>query len=72
MKNDESMEVTELEFYLKNINYPTNKEDLVDEAKKSNAPDKIITILKNKFPEKSYDSLNDVQKTLHNVRSHSS
>jgi hypothetical protein len=52
-----------IERYLKGINYPASKDDLVNKAKENNAPSDVMYILK-QFEEKQYNSPIDVSKEV--------
>lgn len=45
--------------YLKGIDFPANKQDLIDHAEDNNAPDEVIQALQ-KLPEGEYESMADL------------
>ncbi|WP_120997222.1 DUF2795 domain-containing protein [Stutzerimonas urumqiensis] len=47
--------------YLKGIDYPANKDDLVRHAKKNGAESEVIDVL-NQMPEQEYGNMADVMK----------
>lgn len=52
--------------YLKGIQFPTNKQDLIDTAKKSKAPYPVVRTLEIIKPEK-FDSIDDVKEGVSRV-----
>ena len=52
-----------VEEYLKGIHYPANKEDLMQQAKKNDAPGDVVTTL-DRLPNKDYTSPIDVNHEL--------
>jgi hypothetical protein len=53
----------EVQKALGGVGYPTDKEDLVQNAKKKDANDKVLSALKD-LPEKKYESPADVNKDI--------
>lgn len=47
--------------YLKGVDYPARKRDLVDQAKKNSAPDEVIQVIQ-KFPDHEFGGPQDVMK----------
>ena len=47
--------------YLKGIDYPVNKQDLVDQAKKNGAPQEVVQELQ-KFPNQEFNGPQDIAK----------
>ncbi len=45
--------------YLKGIDFPANKQDLIDFAEDSNAPDKVLDVLED-LPDQQYTSIADL------------
>lgn len=50
----------QLQVYLGGIDYPVNKQQLVDHARSKNAPDNVMGWLE-KLPEREYTRPNDVE-----------
>ncbi len=55
-----------IETFLKGIDYPASKEDIIDHAKSMSAPDDIIRVL-NRLPDRQYQFLNDVEREVNKV-----
>lgn len=53
----------ELQRYLQGINYPVNKDDLVNWAKQNGAPEEVINTIQN-FSEEQFGGPQDVIKSL--------
>ncbi|MCE5197827.1 MAG: DUF2795 domain-containing protein [Armatimonadota bacterium] len=45
--------------YLKGINFPCNKQDIVDYAEDNNAPDEIVQVIED-LPDQEYSSMADL------------
>jgi hypothetical protein len=52
-----------VERYLKGINFPASKQDLIKHAKQNNAPEDVIHVL-NQFEDKEYHSVIDISKEV--------
>ncbi len=52
--------------YLAGIDYPANKQDLINHAKKNNADRDVISVLQD-MPEQQYNSAADVSKAIGRV-----
>lgn len=52
--------------YLKNIDFPANKDDLVRQAQDNNADDDVLDVLQ-QMPERKYGSMADVMKGVGQV-----
>lgn len=57
-----------IEYYLKGINFPADKEDLVEQAKDNDAPDDVFYVLR-RFEEKSYKTGVDIAKEVRRIES---
>ena len=57
--HSEKVSAAQIQMYLKGINYPASKEELVRRARTNNAPDKVMDYLR-KLPEKEYRFPTDV------------
>ena len=53
----------EVEKYLKGVDYPATKQDLIDAASDNDAPDEVMDAL-NRIADKEYDSPADVSKEV--------
>ncbi len=62
-----SMSPAEVEKYLKGINYPANKTDLVKKAQQNNAPDDVIRTLQ-QLPSSNFNETTDVMKAFRKER----
>ncbi|AZL16301.1 DUF2795 domain-containing protein [Rickettsiales endosymbiont of Stachyamoeba lipophora] len=60
-QGEHKVNAAEIERYLKGIHYPANKNDLIDQAKKNNAPKDILNELQ-AFDDHQYASPIDVSK----------
>src|SRR5215472_15135462 len=47
--------------YLKGVDYPAKKQELVDQAKKNGAPQEVVQVIQ-QFPNKEFDGPQDVMK----------
>jgi hypothetical protein len=53
--------------YLKGVNYPAKKRQLVEQAKKNDAPDEVIVLLQ-RFPDQEFSGPQDVMKAYGEMR----
>jgi hypothetical protein len=53
----------ELQKYLKGMNYPASKDDLIEHAEGQGADDEILDLLE-QIPDEEYDAPTDVNKAL--------
>jgi hypothetical protein len=58
-----SMSPIDVEKYLKGVDYPANKNDLVKKAQQNKAPDDIIRVLQ-QLPSSSFNQPTDVMKAV--------
>ena len=65
-KQKKSSPIT-VEKYLKGMDYPAGKEDLIDHAEEMEAPDEVIELL-NKLPDESFETAADVTKAMGTVQ----
>ncbi|RXE56080.1 photosystem reaction center subunit H [Methanoculleus taiwanensis] len=63
----EELSASALQKYLGGMDYPAGKDDLINHAKKNNAPDSVITALQ-KFSDQQYQSAADVSKEFGKVK----
>lgn len=61
------MSPTSVEKYLKGIDFPTNKQELVAQAKTNGAPNEVITTLQ-KLPADKFNSPGDIAKAYSQMR----
>ncbi len=54
------MDTSQISMYLKNMEYPTDKQKIIDMAKSHGAPESVIMML-NKLPNKQYTRSSDVE-----------
>lgn len=52
-----------VEKYLQGIDYPAQKEDLIEQAEDNNAPDEVLDMLE-QLPDTEYDRPTDVAKAI--------
>ncbi|MDM7913203.1 MAG: DUF2795 domain-containing protein [Methanotrichaceae archaeon] len=57
------MRSEDIERYLRNANYPADKRDLMDYARRQNAPDDVVRAL-DMLPEQRFNSAMDVSKSM--------
>ncbi|MFA7562040.1 MAG: DUF2795 domain-containing protein [Methanoculleus sp.] len=63
----EGLSASALQSHLKGMDYPAGKQDLLDHARKNNAPESVIEAL-SKFQEKSYTSAADVSQEFGRIK----
>ena len=56
-----------VEKYLKGMEYPASKDELIEHAEDSEAPDEVVDLL-NKLPDETYDNAADVTKAMGTVQ----
>lgn len=57
------MSSADVDRYVKDANYPASKRDLVDFARRQNAPDNVVRALDN-LPDQRFNSSMDVSKSM--------
>jgi|GEM_PF-4286565 len=57
------MRSEDVERYVRNANYPADKRDLMDYARRQNAPDDVVRAL-DRLPEQRFNSAMDVTKSM--------
>lgn len=57
------MRSADIERYVRNANYPADKRDLMDYARRQNAPDDVVRAL-DMLPEQRFNSAMDVTKSM--------
>jgi hypothetical protein len=65
--NSEKASPAAIEHYIKGIKFPANKNDLIDQAKESDAPDDVMNVMQ-KFEEKDYHSSIDVSREVGKIK----
>ena len=58
--HSEKVSAAQLQVYLKGIDYPVNKQQIIEKARSNNAPDNVLTFL-NRLPERQYNYPTDVE-----------
>ncbi len=58
--HSEKVSAAQIQVYLKGIDYPVDKKQLVAHAKSNNAPDNVMSFL-NRLPERTYTRPNEVE-----------
>ncbi len=53
--------------YLKGVDYPARKRDLVDQAKKNAAPDEVVQVIQ-RFPDQEFGGPQDVMKAYGEIK----
>ncbi len=56
----QKVSAAQIQVYLKGIDYPVNKQQLIDHAKSMNAPENVMSWL-NRLPERQYSFPTDVE-----------
>ncbi len=59
----EEMSSTDVERYVRGANFPANKNEIVDYARRQNAPDNVIKAL-DKLPDQRFNSAMDVSNRM--------
>ena len=62
-----AISAADLQHYLREIDYPVNKSDLLKHAKSHGANDEVMSLL-NKFPEQQYKVPMDVSRALGKIK----
>jgi hypothetical protein len=53
--------------FLRGMDYPSQRDDILDRARRNNAPDDVMDIL-NQIPDKEYNSAGDVSKAVSDIK----
>ncbi len=61
--NPEKASPAAVERYMKGIDLPAQKKDLIERAKQNNAPEDVMSVL-NRFEEKTYNTAVDIAKEV--------
>lgn len=64
----EKVSAAKIQVYLKGIDYPVDKNELVDHAEENGAPDQVMDILR-QLADKQYTSPADVEKEFGRIKS---
>ena len=62
-KSQRDIGMIEVQKYIKDIDFPVGKNELLDHARSHDAPDEILELMKN-FPSQQYGSSSDVSRAL--------
>ena len=57
------MRSTDIERYLRDVDFPANKRDIVEEARRQNAPEDVVRAL-DKLPDQKFNSSMDVTRGM--------
>ena len=63
----EKVSASRLAMYMKGINFPADKQMLVNKAKSNGAPDNVMEFM-NRLPEKQYNRANEVEQEFGNMQ----
>ncbi len=63
----EKVSAAQLQVYLKGIDYPVNKQQMLDHARSLNAPQNVMSALEN-LPERHYNSPTEVEQEFGKTR----
>ncbi len=58
--HSEKVGAAQLQLYLKGIDYPASKQELLERARSNKAPDTVMSFLK-RLPERRYNRANEVE-----------
>lgn len=58
--HSEKVSAAQLQMYLKGIDYPVGKDEIIETARNNNAPDNVMGFL-NRLPERRYQYPTDVE-----------
>lgn len=64
----EKVSAAKIQVYLKGIDYPADKNELIDHAEENGAPDQVMDILR-QLADKQYTSPADVEKEFGRIKS---
>ena len=70
IENMANMSQADIDRYLRNINYPVDKNELVNYARKLNVPEDMMRNL-DKLPNQKFNSPDDIRKSMGEVSSRS-
>ena len=59
----EKVSASAIEKYLKGVDFPSNKDELIEHAKNNSAPDYVLQAISN-FSDKEYVSVTDISKEI--------
>jgi hypothetical protein len=62
-KSQREIGMTEVQKYIKDIDFPVGKNELLDHARQQDAPDEILELMKNS-PSQQYGNPSDVSRAL--------
>ena len=58
--HSKNVSASELQLYLKGVDYPANRDELVQKAEENNAPENVMEWIR-KLPERTYERPNHVE-----------
>ena len=58
-----NISAAEIERYIRGVDFPADKENLVQQARENNAPNEVVDLM-NDFPERKYESAADVARGI--------
>jgi Protein of unknown function (DUF2795) len=61
------MGASQVGMYLKNVNFPANKQKIVEMAKSAGAPENVLQML-NKLPDKQYTQQHEIEQEFSKMR----
>lgn len=66
--HSQKVSASQIQLYLKGMDYPSGKKGIVDKAKSNGAPDNVLSFL-NRLPEKQYTRPNEVETEFGKMKS---
>ncbi|MBE0481614.1 MAG: DUF2795 domain-containing protein [Dehalococcoidia bacterium] len=63
----EKVSAAQLAVYMKGIDFPAGKQQLLQQAKTNGAPEKVISIM-NQLPDRQYNRANEVEEEFGKLR----
>ncbi len=65
--HSEKVSAAQLQVYLKGIDYPANKQKIIDAAKSNNAPENVMSFLR-RLPERQYTRPTEVEEEFSKMK----
>ena len=65
--HSENVSAAELQMYLRGVDYPASKKDLIDSAKSNNAPENVMSFM-NDLPERTYNRPTEVEQEFSKIK----
>jgi len=63
----ESVSAAQLEQYLRGVDFPAGKQDIISAAKSNGAPDSVMSFM-NRLPDKTYNHTTDVEQEFSKIK----